>query len=105
MFLFGGYVFIVVCLFILVISMLGFVPVWVLFALVGLVGAVARVALQVYRDGVFPESAPRPVALMFLGAVGGGVAYLLGETYLGALALGFMASDVIENLLAGLAPK
>lgn len=80
-------------------------PVWVLFGVVGLVGAVARVALQVYRDGVFPDSAPRPVALMFLGAVGGGVAYLLGETYLSALALGFMASDVIENLLAGLAPK
>ena len=85
--------------------MLEFVPLWVLFALVGLVGAAGRLALQVYRDGEWPGALPRPVALLFLGGLGGGVAYLLGETYLGALALGFMSSDVIENLLAGIAPK
>ena len=90
---------------ILVITLFEFVPLWVLFVAVGLVGAAGRLALQIYRDDLWPEKLPRPLALLFLGGFGGGVAYLLGESYLTAVALGFMASDVIENLLAGIAPK
>ena len=81
------------------------VAVWVPWVALGLVGAAGRLALQIYRDGVFPDALPRPLALLFLGCFGGGVAYLLGESHLAAVALGFMASDVIENLLAGLSPQ
>ena len=72
--------------------------------MLGLCGAGGRLALQVYRDGVWPESVPRVVSLLFLGCFGGGVAYLLGEGHLAAVALGFTASDVIENLLASHGP-
>ena len=71
----------------------------------GVVGAVGRVAVQVYRDGVWPESLPRVVSLVFLGALGGALAGLLGEGEVGWLALGYGASDIIENLLASKYPK
>jgi len=81
------------------------IAVWVPWVALGLIGSAGRLALQIYRDDSWPKSMPRPLALLFLGCFGGGVAYLLGESHLAAAALCFMASDVIENLLAGLAPK
>jgi len=71
----------------------------------GVVGALARIAIQVYRDGEWPESLPRAVSLVFLGGFGGAVAGLLGEGEIGWAALGYGASDVIENLLASKYPK
>ena len=71
----------------------------------GVVGALARIAIQVYRDGEWPESLPRAVSLVFLGGFGGAVAGLLGESEIGWAALGYGASDVIENLLASKYPK
>ena len=71
----------------------------------GVVGAVGRIAIQVYRDGVWPESLPRTVSLLFLGALGGALAGLLGEGEISWIALGYGASDVIENLLSSKYPK
>jgi len=81
------------------------VPGLLVFGLWGLFGAVGRVALQMYRDGCWPESVPRLVGLLFLGVVGGVVGFYLGEAVFGVIALGFMASDVIENLFSGVYPK
>ena len=72
----------------------------VVYALWGLFGACARIALQMYRDGVWPDSVPRVVGLVFLGVTGGVVGFYLGEAVFGTIALGFMASDVIENLFS-----
>jgi hypothetical protein len=80
-------------------------PVWLVWVALGLVGSAGRLALQIYRDDKWPAALPRPVSLLFLGGLGGGVSYLLGEGHVSAVALGFMASDVIENLLAAMAPK
>ena len=80
-------------------------PELAVFALWGLFGAVGRVALQMYRDGCWPESVPRVCGLLFLGVVGGVVGFFLGEAVFGVIALGFMASDVIENLFSSKWPK
>jgi len=71
----------------------------------GVIGALTRVAVQIYRDGKMPESTPRTISLLFLGAVGGGISGLMDGTELAALALGYGASDVIENLLSSMYPK
>jgi hypothetical protein len=80
------------------------IPDLVVFAAWGFFGAVARIALQMYRDGVWPDSVPRTLGLLFLGVVGGVVGFYLGEAVFGTIALGFMASDVIENLFSAGAP-
>lgn len=67
--------------------------------LIGVVGALSRLALQYYRDGDLEQGYGRSLALLFLGGVGGWLALLIsGYVPIGIWALGFTASDVIENL-------
>jgi len=80
-------------------------PVWFWFTVAGVVGALGRVALQVYRDDVYEGSWLRLVSLLFLGGLGGYVGFLLDPSMLSSTALGFVAPDVIENLLSKYAPK
>jgi len=70
----------------------------------GVVGATTRIVVQVHRDDKLP-SLLRGASLIYLGAVGGGISALLQQGWLGALALGYGASDLIENLLARHYPK
>lgn len=71
----------------------------------GIVGALTRIAVQIIRDGKLPDSAPRVVSLIFLGAVSGGIAYLLNQGEIVAISLGYTGSDAIENLLSNAYPK
>ena len=79
-------------------------PVWFWFTVAGLMGAFGRVALQVYRDNVYEGSMQKLVSLLFLGCLGGYVAWLLDPSMLSSTALGFVAPDVIENLFSKYAP-
>jgi len=73
---------------------------------IGLVGALSRLALQYYRDGSLDQGYGKSLALLFLGGVGGWIAYAIsGYVPLASLALGFSASDVIENLLGDYLPS
>ena len=85
--------------------MLEGLPVWFWFAVAGLVGAGGRVALQVYRDDVYQGSTQRFLSVLFLGLLGGYVAWLVDPSMLASVALGFVAPDVIENLLSKYAPS
>jgi hypothetical protein len=74
--------------------------------IIGIIGALTRLAVQLIRDGELDQSTAKSGALLFLGAVGGGIAYLIsGYVPLASLALGFSASDVIENLLGNYLPS
>lgn len=68
--------------------------------LVGFVGALSRFALQWFRDEALNQTWQKSVALLFLGCVGGWLSYATNGVYAPAAcwALGFSASDVIENL-------
>jgi len=83
----------------------GELPVLVIPIIAGIIGAGIRIAVQVYRDKQVTQTIPELIAEVFLGAVGGGIAFLLGEGVVASIALGFAAPDAIENLLGGFTPK
>ena len=85
--------------------MLESLPVWFWFTVAGFLGAFGRIALQVYRDEVYKGTLQKAVALVFLGGLGGYVAWLLDPSMLSSVALGFVAPDVIENLFTKYAPS
>ena len=84
--------------------MLGSLPVWFWFTVAGLLGAGGRIALQVYRDEVYKGIVEKACSLLFLGCLGGYVAWLLDPSMLASVSLGFVAPDVIENLFSKYAP-
>lgn len=67
---------------------------------IGVVGALSRLALQYWRDDALDQSLKRSGALVFLGGVGGWLSFATTGVYVPAAcwALGFSASDVIENI-------
>ena len=72
------------------------------FVLCGLVGALSRVLVQIWRDKKVTQTGPEAVAELGLGLIFGWVAYQMGLStgaggYLMAWALGFVAPDVAEN--------
>ena len=81
--------------------------------ILGAIGSWTRIAIQWYRDKTLPTGNDFNLSLLiesFLGAVGGGVAWLvfsiiqtldtkfLPLLYLGAISLGYMAPDALENI-------
>ena len=71
----------------------------------GVVGSISRILIQIVSAGEETRSILVLGSLLALGAIGGGLAYLItGYVPLAIWALGFVAPDVLENLADAYSP-